>query len=251
MTLQACAELVKRGDPDRFLAAMAAPPAARAVLFPLYAFNLEVARAPWVTAEPMIAEMRLQWWRDVLAEIAAGKPPRAHEVAAPLAQVIRDAGLAVDPLDRLIAARRWDIHRDPFEDAGHFAEYLDATSGNLVWSAARALGVRDGEEAVRDIAWAAGLANWFLAVPVLRAAGRQPLLDDGAEALRALAAEGSRRLAAARPPRNAKPALLACWRARALLRQARAHPQRVGEGRLAQSEFRRRGSLIWRSLSGI
>ena len=59
---------------------------ARRVLFPLYAFNIEVSRAPWVTAEPMIAEMRLQFWRDVVEEIAAGKPPRAHEVAAPLAE---------------------------------------------------------------------------------------------------------------------------------------------------------------------
>ena len=44
MTLNACAELVRQGDPDRFLATMAAPPEARAKLFPLYAFNLEVAR---------------------------------------------------------------------------------------------------------------------------------------------------------------------------------------------------------------
>ncbi|TNF18762.1 MAG: phytoene synthase, partial [Rhodobacteraceae bacterium] len=60
---QACAAIVEKGDPDRFASAMAAPVAARARLFPLYAFNLEVARAPWVTQEPMIAEMRLQWWR--------------------------------------------------------------------------------------------------------------------------------------------------------------------------------------------
>ena len=74
MTTDACAALVERGDPDRFAAVMAAPVAARTRLWPLYAFNLEVARAPWVTKEPMIAEMRLQWWRDVVAEPA----PRAH-----------------------------------------------------------------------------------------------------------------------------------------------------------------------------
>ena len=72
MSFDACAALVERGDPQRFRAAMAAPPEARRVLFPLYAFNVEVARAPWVTQEPMIAEMRLQWWRDALEEIAMG-----------------------------------------------------------------------------------------------------------------------------------------------------------------------------------
>jgi phytoene/squalene synthetase len=85
MTLTACAALVERGDPDRFRAAMAAPPPARNVLFPLYAFNLEVARAPQVASEPLIGEMRLQWWRDALAEIAAGGPVRRHEVTTPLA----------------------------------------------------------------------------------------------------------------------------------------------------------------------
>ncbi|MFN5827641.1 MAG: phytoene synthase, partial [Rhodobacterales bacterium] len=38
MTVAACAALVQRGDPDRFMAVMAAPVAARARLFPLYAF---------------------------------------------------------------------------------------------------------------------------------------------------------------------------------------------------------------------
>ncbi len=42
MTIQACAELVARGDPLRFRATMAAPLAAREALLPLYAFNLEV-----------------------------------------------------------------------------------------------------------------------------------------------------------------------------------------------------------------
>ena len=72
MTVAACAELVQRGDPDRFLAVMAAPVGVRAQLLPLYAFNLEVARAPWVTQEPLIAEMRLQWWRDVVENAGSG-----------------------------------------------------------------------------------------------------------------------------------------------------------------------------------
>mgnify|MGYP000249325893 FL=1 len=55
MTVEACAALVERGDPDRFRAVMAAPVEARAQLFPLYAFNLEVARAPWVTQEVLMS----------------------------------------------------------------------------------------------------------------------------------------------------------------------------------------------------
>ncbi len=38
---------VKTGDPDRYMATMAAKPPDREKLLVLYAFNLEIARAPW------------------------------------------------------------------------------------------------------------------------------------------------------------------------------------------------------------
>ena len=159
MSVDACAALVARGDPDRFLAVMAAPVAVRARLFPLYAWNLEVARAPWVPAEPLIAEMRLQWWRDVVA----GGEARAHEVAGPLWRVIREAGLPVGVMDRLIEARRWDIGREAFVDQTAMDAYLEETGGGLMWLACVAAGAEAGEAAARDIGWAAGLAAFLRA----------------------------------------------------------------------------------------
>ena len=64
MTLEACTELVRTQDPDRFGATLVARPEDRPALITLYALNLEIARAPFQSAEPMLAEMRLQWWRD-------------------------------------------------------------------------------------------------------------------------------------------------------------------------------------------
>jgi hypothetical protein len=254
MSLQACAELVARGDPDRFRATMATPLQAREVLFPLYAFNLEVARAPWVTQEPMIAEMRLQFWRDVADEIGRGAPPRAHEVAMPLAAAVRaeDAGL----LDAMVAARRWDVHRDAFEDAAHFDAYLDATGGNLAWVAARSLGAPDAAEgAVRDAAWAQALAAFLVAVPDLEARGRVPLLDGRPEGIRALAERGLARLARARAkratvPRMAGHALYAGWQAGPILRQAQAEPARVAGGGLGLGEMGRSFRLLRLGLTG-
>ena len=165
MTVAACAALVERGDPDRFLAVMAAPAHVRGQLFPLYAFNLEVARAPWVTEEPLIAEMRLQWWRDVVENAASGAA-RAHEVAGPLHDLIRDFGLPVEVMDRLIAARRWDIHREPHADAAALEAYLEETGAGLMWLAARALGAPDKAEAtVRSFGWASAAAAYLRAVP--------------------------------------------------------------------------------------
>ncbi len=252
MSVEACAGLVARGDPDRFAAVMAAPVAARARLFPLYAFNLEVARAPWVAKEPMIAEMRLQWWRDVVAE----PTPRAHEVAAPLHDLIRAVNLPLDVLDRLVEARRWDIYRDAFADQAAMDAYLEDTAAGLMWLAARSLGAPDrAEVAIRGYGWAAGLAAFLRAVPELEARGRVPLLNGRADGVRALAQRGLDGLAQARDhrstvPRAATAALLAGWQAEGLLTQAVKDPAAVAEGQLGLSEFSRRGRLLWQTLSG-
>ena len=247
MSLDACAALVARGDPDRFAALMAAPPAARVRLLPLYAFQLEVARAPWVTREPLIAQMRLQWWRDVVAEPA----PRAHEVAAPLHALIGAARLPIGVLDQLIAARFWDISAEPHDNEAALVDYLEATGAGLMWLAVLALGGQ-GEAQVRAYGWASALANYLRAVPDLVARGKQPLRDDSDAGLRALADEGLRRLAFSRRAAvgAGRPALLAGWQAGALLAQVRAEPGRVLDGAMGLSEFSKRGRLVWQAISG-
>ena len=242
MSLQACADLVARGDPDRFRATMAAPLAARRVLFPLYAFNIEVSRAPWVTGEPIIAEMRLQFWRDVIEELVAGRPPRAHEVIAPLAQAIPQS--EIGGLDRLVAARQWDIYSEAFADRAAFDTYIADTAAPLVTVAARALGADAREDAaLADAGWGFGLANFLVAIPALAAAGRVPLVDGRPQAVADLAAEGLARLVRARAqtsglPRLARAALFAGFRAEAILRVAQADPGRVGAGTLPAAGLR-------------
>ena len=250
--LNACADLVRRADPDRFLAAMAAPVAARAVLFPIYAFNVEVARAPWVTQEPMIAEMRLQWWRDALDEIRDGGDVRRHEVVTPLSQVLDKEGAAL--LDQLVAARRWDIARDPFEDEDHFRDYLDRTAANLMLAAARALGPVE-EDVIRDAGFAHGLANWFRAIPALEAAGRVPLTDGRPDAVRSLAEEGLMRLRRARAASDnlskaVTPAMLPVWQSASILSRAQKDPARVAQSALEPSPIKSRLSLMMRATLG-
>lgn len=249
MTIDACAALVARGDPDRLAAVMAAPREARAPLLVLYAWNLEVARAPWVSPEPMIGEMRLQWWRDVL-----DGPRRAHEVAGPLHDLIRDRALPVDAMDALVRARMWDLSRAPHADDAALCAYLEATGGGLMWLAARALGAPGGAEAkVRAFGRAAGLANYLVAVPLLEARGRLPLVDGTPAGVAALARRGLDWIAAARRPGagGGRPALLAGWQAAPLLRLAARDPGRVGMGRLALPEAGRRGRLLLAAAFGL
>ena len=239
MSFEACAALVEKGDEDRFRAAMAAPVSARKLLFALYAFNVEVTRAPWVTQEPMIAEMRLQWWRDALEEIASGKP-RKHEVVDALADVL-DAKACTE-LDGLIAARRWDCYKDAFEDAEHLEDYIDKTSGNLMWQSASLLGAAS-EPVVRDFAFASGVANLLKAVPELEARGRKPLVDGTEAGVKALADQALTRLKRAKSARHtiskaAAPALLPGFMAKPVLLQAIKAPGLVARGALIASPLR-------------
>jgi hypothetical protein len=248
MTLQACADIVSKGDPDRFAAAMAAPVAARRVLFPLYAFNVEVARAPWVASEPMIGEMRLQWWRDALEEIGEGRTVRRHEVTTPLSEVLDARGAGV--LDRLVEARRWDLYSEAFEDEAHFRDYLDRTGGTLMWVAAQNLGAPDAAESVvRRLGRACALARFLAAVPVLEARGRIPLVDGRAEAVAGLARSAladlpGRAEIRAAVPAGARAALLDGWETRACLTGIAQAPGRVADGTTGQSPFAKRLSLL-------
>lgn len=254
MSLQACADLLARGDHDRFRATMAAPLAARRVLLPLYAFNLEVSRAPWRSDTPPIAEMRLQFWRDVVAERVAGSAPRAHEVVTPLAAALPAA--VAGPLDRLVAARRWDIYTDPFADDAEFDAYLEDTGATLAWVAAHALGAPAAAEAmVRDAGWAFGLAGYLRAVPALMAAGRVPLIDASPAGLRDLAGRGLARLARARAqrarlPASAAPALFAGFRTEPTLRAVLSDPGRVVADRLPQPGLGDSLRLAWVATTG-
>lgn len=250
--VKACAALVHRADPDRFMAAMAAPVAVRPALFPLFALNAEVARAPWVSQEAMISEMRLQWWRDALQEIAEGKPARRHEVVTPLAQVLSPHLAAM--LDEYVAVRRWDIYRDPFEDEAHFDAYINHSAGSLMVASAQMLGAAD-EDVLRDFGYGVGVANWLRAIPDLEARGRIPLVDGTPDGVRALAQKALDRLRLARSKTSAvsvdaRPALYAGWQAEWVLRQAVSGPDRVAAGDLAQGEIRRRLSLMWAVASG-
>lgn len=250
--LIACAQLVEKGDPDRFAATMAAPVAARKVLFPIYAFNVEVSRAPWVTKEAIIAEMRLQWWTDALEEIASGGLVRRHEVVTSLAHVL-DAPAARE-LKKVVEARFWDVYRDPFEDQAAFSKYIEDTSASLLCAASQALS-GTMPDMLSDLGYASGLAQFLRAVPELERQGRRPLVDGRPDAVRDLAAEGFDRLVKSRQRRAdlskaAQPLTLAAWQAGPILKQAKADPRRVANGTLGMSDAYRTLRLMWQAGTG-
>jgi len=80
-------------DHDRFQTGLFAPARKRNTLFALYAFNYEIARVRETVTEPMLGQIRLQWWREVVETAYAGTAPRQHVVAIALTEAIREFAL--------------------------------------------------------------------------------------------------------------------------------------------------------------
>jgi phytoene synthase len=163
--LSPVAALVRRHDPDRFLTALFAPAERREALFTLYAFNHELARAREAVSEPVLALIRLQWWREVIEGMA-----KRHEVATPLSGLLERGVLSPGDLLPLVDAR--EVEADPaIATLAEWRAWLLAGAGGLAVAAGRVLGADDAE-ALRPLGAAYGVAGVLRSVPVLARAGR-------------------------------------------------------------------------------
>src|ERR1700746_3699937 len=88
--LSPVAALVRRHDRDRFQTVLFAPATRREALFALYAFNYEIARVRESVTQPLLGQIRLQWWREAIATAFEGGPIRHHMVVEPLTAIIRE-----------------------------------------------------------------------------------------------------------------------------------------------------------------
>jgi len=131
---------LKSVDPDRLRAAVFADKKGRERLQLLYAFHYELAKVPELVSEPMIGNIRYQWWRDAIAEIYEGRPVRKHEIATPLAKILIENDVPRFWVDRLIDGRERDLDPRPFATLEEAKDYCRQTSGVLMQIAVKILG---------------------------------------------------------------------------------------------------------------
>lgn len=157
---------VRRYDRDRFVTVLFAPPARREDLFTLYAFNAEIARIRETVSEPMLGQIRLQWWRDTLDSLCRGDATR-HPLADQLSALIRGQSLPRPLFDRLIEARELDMQDQPPESLAQMKLYVEDSSAGLTELAALVLGGEDAatQEAARHVGQAWGLIGLLRAHP--------------------------------------------------------------------------------------
>jgi phytoene synthase len=133
-----CEALVRAADRERFLTALFAPANRRNALFALYAFNVEIARVRDAVREPLAGEIRLQWWSDALTGSARGDAEANPVMAALKATVVR-FGLALDALQALVGARRFDLYDEPMATMAELEAYAEGASAGLIGLAGRIL----------------------------------------------------------------------------------------------------------------
>jgi len=117
----------RRYDPERWRASLFAPAPLRSRLAALYAFNIEIARVRETVSEAILGQIRLQWWREALAEIAAGGRLRQHPIVACVAAASLDLGC----LNRAIDARERDLDDALFADLAALEAYAEDSSGAI------------------------------------------------------------------------------------------------------------------------
>ncbi len=130
-------DLVRRVDEDRWLTARFAEPPVRKRLSDFYAVVYEIARIPESVREPALGDIRLQWWRDAVEEIYAGRGVARFPAAEGLGALVRETSLERALLDQLIDARGKDLEERPFETWPELESYIDATAGAVMQLAAK------------------------------------------------------------------------------------------------------------------
>ncbi len=130
-----CAAHVRRDDPDRWFASLFWPEAVRHHAHALLSFDLEIARIPQIVSEPMLGEIRQQWWRDAIDTGEAGGNPLAEA----LIDTMTRFNLDKERLLALIEARSFDLYDDPMPSEDALDGYVRDTSSTLFEAIARLL----------------------------------------------------------------------------------------------------------------
>lgn len=266
---------LRTGDADRFYTAMFAAPAPRKRLLALYAFNLEVARTRERVSEPMLGQIRLQWWREALDEMAAGQV-RNHPVCTALNDWLGDGFPAEvrTRLDAILAARELDLEDSAFPTLDSFRDYAAATGGTLLELGLHATGTagRGMEPVARHVGTAYAITGLIRAIPFAGTVGRMLIPQDvlagvGAtdsasrrdpermrEAVRVLADQAAESLLAARKTARgvrvrgaARPVLLHRALAEMYLNRIRRAGHDLSSPRLDPDNFNRISRLLFRN----
>ena len=162
-----CRDFVRRVAHDAYVVSLFAPLEKRSALWAIHAFNHEIAKVREAVSEPMLGEIRLQWWSDAIDEIFKGTP-RQHQVVQALAGAHVRWGLDREELQTLILGRMNDLKNKHFANVEDLFAYIDKTVTPLNRLALQVLDVPEDENnalAVSAASLSYGIAGLLRAAP--------------------------------------------------------------------------------------
>ena len=151
---------LKLADPDRWLATrFISDPLARADVVALYALDLELGAVPQRATNPLMAEIRLAWWRERCEALAEGGTGGEHPVLTGLSPALAHGRIPLAAVEAMIAARHAELADPWFEDEAALDLYLDDLDVSLLSAVATRLDAAVDREAVAPAARLCGLAR--------------------------------------------------------------------------------------------
>ncbi|XP_041455674.1 NADH dehydrogenase (ubiquinone) complex I, assembly factor 6-like [Lytechinus variegatus] len=165
---QYCLDLVRKQDYEGFLVSLLMPEESRSAAITLRAFNAELASVRDSVSNVHIGKLRLQFWKDGLENIYAGKP--AHQpIALELFKAVNRHKLSKRWLSRMIEEREKTLEDKPFPSVADVESYAENTSSSLLYLTLQSLGIHDvhADHAASHIGKSQGIVNLLRGIPLL------------------------------------------------------------------------------------
>ncbi|CAI4219008.1 unnamed protein product [Parascedosporium putredinis] len=141
--------------------------------------NLELVRLPESVSNPIIGQMRTQFWRDSIDKTFAGTPPR-EPICLLLRKALDDLEARAGPsaqkslkfwISRLIKTRERHMTNRPYPSMAALEEYAESTYSTLMYATLAALPMRSMhvDHLASHIGKACGITAILRGIPILLA----------------------------------------------------------------------------------
>lgn len=125
-----CADMVYKDDHNRYLTTLFIDKDKRRSLLALYAFNIEISKVVEINKEPLVSQIKLQWWRDSLDDLKKGQIAK-HPVIEELSTLLAHHQIDLDNLSLIIQARDTELIDKTPKTLNTLTEYCRQTAGTL------------------------------------------------------------------------------------------------------------------------
>ncbi|KAK1970144.1 squalene/phytoene synthase [Colletotrichum sublineola] len=179
-----CQTQLQHSDYDAHLISRLVPARTADAYLALRNLNLELVRLPEQVSNPVIGQMRMQFWRDSIDKTFAGNPP-AEPICVLLHQALQDlrarsttstASSIKFWVQRLIKTREKHMDNRPYASLAALEEYAENTYSTLMYATLAAMPLRSMhvDHLASHIGKACGIVAVLRGIPVLAAPQQQP-----------------------------------------------------------------------------